>query len=95
MRFGFCQVLGRSVLLGCGWSVERTVSQCWGGRPVGHEELLRLREGLSALAKLWRLSGRKRRAALKKRLTKTEIARSAYLLLTQPARPRSVFLVTH
>jgi hypothetical protein len=50
-----------SVLLGCGWSVERTVSQCCeelGRAPVGHEELLRLREGLSALAKLWRLSGR-------------------------------------
>jgi hypothetical protein len=25
---GACQVLGRSVLLGCGWSVERTISQC-------------------------------------------------------------------
>jgi len=29
-----------------------------GRAPVGHEELLRLREGLSALAKLWRLSAR-------------------------------------
>jgi hypothetical protein len=51
----------RSVLLGLGWPVERTVSQCCeelGRSPVGHEELMRLREGLSVLAKLWRLKGR-------------------------------------
>jgi hypothetical protein len=50
----------RSVLLAQGWPVERTVSQCCeelGRAPVGHEELMRLREGLSALAKLWRLKG--------------------------------------
>jgi hypothetical protein len=50
----------RRVLLAQGWSVERTVSQCseeLGRAPVGHEELMRLREGLSALAKLWRLKG--------------------------------------
>jgi hypothetical protein len=51
----------RSVLLAQGWPVERTVSQCCeelGRAPVGHEELMRLRAGLSALAKLWRLKGR-------------------------------------
>jgi hypothetical protein len=51
----------RSVLLAQGWPVERTVSQCCeelGRAPVGHEELMRLREGLSALAQLWRLRGR-------------------------------------
>jgi hypothetical protein len=50
----------RSVLLAQGWPVERTVSQCCeelGRAPVGHEELMRLSEGLSALAKLWRLRG--------------------------------------
>jgi hypothetical protein len=50
----------RSVLLAQGWPVERTVSQCCdelGRAPVGHEELMRLREGLSALAKLWRIKG--------------------------------------
>jgi hypothetical protein len=49
----------RGVLLARGWSVERTVCQCCeelGRLPVGHEELMRLREGLSALVKLWRLS---------------------------------------
>jgi hypothetical protein len=48
----------RSVLLAQGWPVERTVSQCCeelGRAPVGHEELMRLSEGLSALARLWRL----------------------------------------
>jgi hypothetical protein len=51
----------RSVLLAQGWSVERTVSQCCeelGRAPVGHEEFMRLRDGLSALARLWRLKGR-------------------------------------
>jgi hypothetical protein len=51
----------RSVLLAQGWWVERTVSQCCeelGRAPVGHEELMRLREGLSALARLWRIKGR-------------------------------------
>jgi hypothetical protein len=50
----------RRVLLAQGWPVERTVSQCCeelGRAPVGHEELMRLREGLSALAKLWRIKG--------------------------------------
>jgi hypothetical protein len=50
----------RSVLLAQGWSVERTVCQCCeelGRLPAGHEELMRLREGLSALARLWRLKG--------------------------------------
>jgi hypothetical protein len=50
----------RSVLLAQGWPVERTVSQCCEGlgrAPVGHEELMQLREGLSALAKLWRIKG--------------------------------------
>jgi hypothetical protein len=50
----------RGVLLGLGWRVERTISQCCeelGGLPAGYEELLRLREGLSALARLWRLKG--------------------------------------
>jgi hypothetical protein len=48
----------RAVLLAQGWSVERTVSQVCeelGRLPVGYEELMRLREGLSALARLWRL----------------------------------------
>jgi hypothetical protein len=56
----------RSVLLAQGWSVERTVCQCCeelGRAPAGYEELLRLREGLSALAKLWRLSGARERGA--------------------------------
>jgi hypothetical protein len=50
----------RGVLLAQGWSVERTVCQCCeelGRAPIGHEELMRLSEGLSALAKLWRLRG--------------------------------------
>jgi hypothetical protein len=50
----------RSVLLAQGWAVERTVSQCCeelGRAPVGLEELLRLRTGLSALAALWRIKG--------------------------------------
>jgi hypothetical protein len=50
----------RSVLLAQGWSVERTVSQCCeelGRAPTGYEELMRLRKGLDALARLWRLSG--------------------------------------
>jgi hypothetical protein len=50
----------RSVLLAQGWRVERTVSQCCeeiGRAPVGHEELMRLREGLSALARFWRVLG--------------------------------------
>jgi hypothetical protein len=50
----------RGVLLARGWSVERTVSQCCeelGRVPAGYEELMRLREGLSALARLWRLKG--------------------------------------
>jgi hypothetical protein len=50
----------RGVLFGLGWRVERTVSQCCeelGRAPVGYEELMRLREGLSALARLWRLKG--------------------------------------
>jgi hypothetical protein len=49
----------RSVLLAQGQSVERTVCQCCeelGRLPAGYEELMRLREGLSALVKLWRLS---------------------------------------
>jgi hypothetical protein len=48
----------RSVLLAQGWPVERTVSQCCeelGRVPVGHEELMRLSDGLSALARLWRI----------------------------------------
>jgi hypothetical protein len=47
----------RSVLPAHGWRIERTVSQCCeelGRAPAGYEELLQLREGLSALAKLWR-----------------------------------------
>ena len=51
----------RGVLLVLGWSVERTVRECCeeqGRLPAGYEELMRLREGLSALARLWRLSGR-------------------------------------
>jgi hypothetical protein len=51
----------RSVLLAHGWRVERTVSQCCeelGRAPVGYQELSRLRDGLSALAALWRLKGR-------------------------------------
>ena len=51
----------RGVLLARGWSVERTVRECCeelGRLPAGYEELMRLREGLSALARLWRLSGR-------------------------------------
>jgi hypothetical protein len=50
----------RGALLARGWSVERTVCQCCkelGRLPAGYEELLRLREGLSALARLWRLKG--------------------------------------
>jgi hypothetical protein len=50
----------RSVLLAEGWPVERTVSQCCeelGRAPVGHEELMRLSKGLSALAALWRIKG--------------------------------------
>jgi hypothetical protein len=50
----------RGVLLGLGWRVERTVSQCCeelGQAPAGYEELMRLREGLSALARFWRLKG--------------------------------------
>ena len=50
----------RGVLLARGWSVERTVRECCeelGRLPAGHEELMRLREGLSALARLWRLKG--------------------------------------
>ena len=51
----------RAVLLAQGWSVERTVCQCCeelGRAPAGYEELLRLREGLTALARLWRFKGR-------------------------------------
>jgi hypothetical protein len=51
----------RGVLLARGWSVERTVCQCCeelGRAPAGYEELMRLREGLSALARLWRLKER-------------------------------------
>jgi hypothetical protein len=47
-------------LLALGWSVERTVRECCeelGRLPAGYEELMRLREGLSALAKLWRVKG--------------------------------------
>jgi hypothetical protein len=50
----------RGALLARGWAVERTVSQCCeelGRAPVGYEELMRLREGLSALARLWRVKG--------------------------------------
>jgi hypothetical protein len=50
----------RSLLLAQGWSVERTVCQCCeelGRLPSGYEELMRLREGLSALARLWRVKG--------------------------------------
>ena len=50
----------RSVLLAQGWRIERTVSQCCeelGRAPAGYEELMRLREGLSALAKFWRAPG--------------------------------------
>jgi hypothetical protein len=50
----------RNVLLARGWPVERAVSQCCeelGRAPVGHEELMRLHAGLSALAQLWRLKG--------------------------------------
>jgi hypothetical protein len=53
-------LLARRVLLARGWSVERTVSQVCeelGRAPAGYEELMRLREGLSALARLWRLKG--------------------------------------
>jgi hypothetical protein len=48
----------RSVLFSQGWSVERTVSQCCeelGRAPAGYEELMRLRNGLDALARAWRL----------------------------------------
>jgi hypothetical protein len=51
----------RGVLLAQGWRIERTVSQCCeelGRLPAGHEELMWLREGLSALAEFWRLAGR-------------------------------------
>jgi hypothetical protein len=51
----------RGVLLALGWSVERTVRECCeelGRLPAGYAELLRLRDGLSALARLWRLKGR-------------------------------------
>jgi hypothetical protein len=61
-----------------GWDFEAVRA------PVGHEELLRLHEGLSALAKLWRPSSG--RAALKKRLTKTR-NRSLCLPIAYPARP--------
>jgi hypothetical protein len=50
----------RGALLARGWSVERTVCQCCeelGRLPAGYEELMRLRDGLSALARLWRLKG--------------------------------------
>ena len=50
----------RGVLLARGWSVERTVRECCeelGRLPAGYEELMRLREGLSALARLWRIKG--------------------------------------
>jgi hypothetical protein len=50
----------RRALLAQGWSIERTVSQCCeelGRAPVGYEELMRLREGLSALARHWRVKG--------------------------------------
>ena len=57
-----------------------------GRAPVGHEELLRLREGLSALANSGGSQAVKRRAALKKRLTKTR-NRSLCLLIAYPARP--------
>jgi hypothetical protein len=53
-------LLARRVLLAQGWSVERTVSQVCeelGRAPVGYEELLRLRAGLSALARHWRVKG--------------------------------------
>jgi hypothetical protein len=49
----------RGALLARGWSVERTVRECCeelGRLPAGYEELMRLQKGLSALAKLWRLS---------------------------------------
>ena len=52
----------RSVLLAQGWRIERTVSQCCeelGRAPVGYEELMWLRQGLSALAELWRPKGRR------------------------------------
>jgi hypothetical protein len=50
----------RGVLLAQRWRVERTVAQCCeelGQAPAGYEELMRLREGLSALARLWRVKG--------------------------------------
>jgi hypothetical protein len=50
----------RGVLLARGRAVERTVAQCCeelGRLPVGYEELMRLREGLGALARHWRLKG--------------------------------------
>jgi hypothetical protein len=50
----------RGALLALGWSVERTVRECCeelGRLPAGYEELMRLREGLSALARLWRIKG--------------------------------------
>jgi hypothetical protein len=50
----------RGVLLARGWSVERTVRECCeelGRTPAGYEELLRLRDGLSALARLWLVKG--------------------------------------
>jgi hypothetical protein len=50
----------RGELLARGWSVERTVRECCeelGRLPAGYEELIRLCDGLSALAKLWRLKG--------------------------------------
>jgi hypothetical protein len=50
----------RRVLLAQGWSVERSVSGCCeelGRAPGGYEELLRLRAGLSALARHWRVKG--------------------------------------
>jgi hypothetical protein len=50
----------RGALLALAWSVERTVRECCeelGRLPAGYEELMRLRDGLSALAKLWRLKG--------------------------------------
>jgi len=48
----------RGVLLARGWSVERTVRECCeelGRLPAGYEELMRLRAGLSALARHWRV----------------------------------------
>jgi hypothetical protein len=51
----------RSVLLAQGWRVERAVSRVCeelGELPVGYQELMRLREGLSALAEFWRARGR-------------------------------------